>query len=218
MRQGLVNRAAGVGIVILVCAGLCMGQQPQQDLERVEAAKKLVQTGRYDEAMELFQEIIDLSVNDQARLSAYTYLAFVHYYLNPEEEVRIVTLLEEALKIDPGFILNEEEFNQGFVALFEKIKAESTGIISLESVPSLADIYLDGIYIGKTPLKKELNLGEYRIQGVKPGYSVLKLDFEIKPSDRLAEKLDFNRSKNWKTFLRSVAIMAAIGFTVSQLR
>ncbi len=50
---------------------------------------------------------------------------------------------------------------------------ENTGFLSVQSNPSAADVYVNGIYSGKTPLTlSDLHGGKYTVKVVKAGYGV----------------------------------------------
>ena len=54
---------------------------------------------------------------------------------------------------------------------------ENTGFLSVQSNPSAADVYVNGIYSGKTPLTiSDLHGGKYTVKVVKAGYGVYTTD------------------------------------------
>ena len=74
-----------------------------------------------------------------------------------------VYLYANGWRIDP--------FNQEFV---------KTGVLTVESEPFLADLYIDGKSKGKTPRSTSLNVGEYDITVAKNGYREWRKRVEIK--------------------------------------
>lgn len=74
-----------------------------------------------------------------------------------------VYLYANGWRVDP--------FNQQFI---------KTGVLTVESEPFLADLYIDGKSKGKTPKSTSLNVGEYDISVKKNGYREWKKKVEIK--------------------------------------
>jgi hypothetical protein len=66
--------------------------------------------------------------------------------------------------------------------------------------------------VGITPLKLELLSQKYYLRVVKPWYDPIEDELEIEKSIVTPVKLDMTKGKNWKTFLRSSVIMAAVTF------
>lgn len=74
-----------------------------------------------------------------------------------------VYLYANGWRVDP--------FNQQFIR---------TGVLTVESEPFLADLYIDGKSKGKTPRSTSLNVGEYDISVAKNGYIEWRKRVEIK--------------------------------------
>lgn len=74
-----------------------------------------------------------------------------------------VYLYANGWRVDP--------FNQQFI---------KTGVLTVESDPFLADLYIDGKSKGKTPKSTSLNVGEYDISVTKSGYREWRKRVEIK--------------------------------------
>lgn len=53
------------------------------------------------------------------------------------------------------------------------------GTISVDSYPTNSEVYLNGEYIGNTPLSKKINIGKYTIEVKKEGYKIYTKEVEI---------------------------------------
>ena len=97
----------------------------------------------------------------------------------------IVTL--KAVQVKNGRILYGKQLRSPIAQIFNKASMEAralgaiisgrgTGKISLSTIPSGGDIYIDGVQVGTTPLiEHRVTIGEHRIKVVKDGF----LDYEV---------------------------------------
>lgn len=193
----------------------CFAQEKIKEKQLIEEGIDYYKSGKYDEAIEVFSEVIRISLNEDELFSAYLYLAYTYFTLEEYDEAKIK--IEKAIEIKPAVELDEKEFVSEFLKFFKNSKKELVGIGFIESIPSGAFIYLDENKIGLTPIKKELLSQKYFLRLVKWGYSPIETEIEIIKDDVQHIKIDLTKSKNWKTFLRSSLVMIALGFLLNSL-
>jgi hypothetical protein len=82
------------------------------------------------------------------------------------------------------------------------LSGENIGYLDVSTTPDTADIYLDGLMVGESPLVKyKVITGTHELKAVKKGYRDAEKNIEIQPNGRvywspiLAEKSVFNRSE-----------------------
>ena len=87
------------------------------------------------------------------------------------------------------------------------------GSISIATTPKSAEVYLDGINKGTTPLTiPELLIGEHRLELTKKGYDDYYKGLTIKQNFNSPLDIKMNRSKSYRPFA-SVFLDAVYGFT-----
>lgn len=81
-------------------------------------------------------------------------------------------------------LINKSEINKS------EEPALSFGILNVETIPSNADVYIDGESKGQTPLKLELPSGRYFIDIKKdPGFSDLRQEVEVRAGEETMKNL-----------------------------
>ena len=75
--------------------------------------------------------------------------------------------LVSVLRHDPSYQITWEVFSPGTKARFERLRKqvekEKRTRLEVKSRPTGADVYLDGLYMGKTPFQAELAVSEYQV-------------------------------------------------------
>lgn len=98
-----------------------------------------------------------------------------------------------ALTIDPHYQLDEKEFSPSTVKLFNNIKGEISyspaGSISVETDPKVAEVYLNGILKGVTPLVvTDIPQGEYSVAVITNKYKKVEKRANVAGGETFAIK------------------------------
>lgn len=93
--------------------------------------------------------------------------------------------LAGALAIDPALKLDSATYPPSLIGIFnsekQKILGLESGSVIIETKPAVADVYLNGIKKGTTPLKlDELPAGRYLVSIAANKYSAIEKNIEIK--------------------------------------
>lgn len=203
-------RTGAVVLAVILAAGIGLAQEPPKS--KLEAGIALYKAGSYAEAVEAFRQVIRISLLDEELFRAYLYLGYTYFSLQKEEEAK--AQVEKAIEIDPGFNPSEADFISEYVAFYGMIKATVVGVAFFVTLPSEAKVFLDDELIGRSPLKKELLAGVYRLRLASPGYEAYEALVELKKAKDSTVKIDFRSEKNWKTFLRGGLIFGIVAFLV----
>jgi len=74
---------------------------------------------------------------------------------------------------------------------------------------------MDNKKLGITPIKREFLSQKYYMRLVKWGYDPVVREIEIEVGEVNHFKVDLNKERNWKTFLRSSLIMIVASVLIS---
>jgi hypothetical protein len=94
------------------------------------------------------------------------------------------------------------------------------GTIDVRSMPLFAGVYIDNIYIGSTPLKKQVVVGNHKVEIRKSGYKQRDLhNIYVKENRTIKLKSVFNRSRGYKGFesMAAFSYLQGLGNTHSSL-
>lgn len=181
----------------------------------IERGKSLYKTGNYNEAIEVFSQIISESVKADELYVSYIYLGYSHFTLGEHEKAMVH--VENAIEVQPNIKLDTEEFVTEFIQFYDEIKQDFVGIGFFESAPSSAIVYIDKEKVGMTPMKKELLSKKHNLRVVKWWYTPYESEIDI-TSNRINNiKIDFSKKKNWKGFVRSSVVMIALAILVKSI-
>ena len=191
-------------------------QEKQRDTKQLlEEGIDLYRSGKYEEAIDVFIDVLKLSVDKNEIIRTHLYSGYTYFAMN--EPDKTLGQVEEAIKSAPDLKLNEEEFAPEFIKFFEVTKAQFVGTAFIESIPNGAKIWLDKREVGYTPLKIQLLAQKYNIRIVKGGYSPYEENIEMRNDAIVPFRIDLNKKKNWKSFVLSSLIMTAMTVLVKSL-
>lgn len=78
------------------------------------------------------------------------------------------TCFDEALRIDPGYELDGKAFSPRLKETFSRVKSRvnngNPGTLNLSSDPKVADVFINGVNKGVTPLQLSLPPGDYSVR------------------------------------------------------
>lgn len=117
----------------------------------------------YDKAIDLLKESLERFENSDPGLSDLQKLADVHLYLaylykNGGNQTAMKKELEEAARFNPSLVPDEMIFPPSLAVLLEEAKDRiwqeaNFGEMMIDSQPTEADLFINGAYKGKTPLR-----------------------------------------------------------------
>jgi tetratricopeptide (TPR) repeat protein len=176
--------------------------------------------GKYKEAVDILKDVLRKSVDMKDRSRAYVYMAYSYFYereIDPKNLDLAKDNLGKAIEINPDIAVGPPEFIPEFSALFKQIKETLVGLVTIDTLPPQANVFLDDIAAGKTPQVKELLANKYVLRLVKWGYAPFEMLMEIKKTETLNIKINLNDEKNWKTFIRSGLAFLVVAILVKSI-
>jgi tetratricopeptide (TPR) repeat protein len=191
-------------------------QEKQRDTKQLlEEGIDLYRSGKYEEAIDVFIDVLKLSVDKNEIIRTHLYSGYTYFAMN--EPDKTLGQVEEAIKSDPNLKLNEEEFAPEFIKFFEAAKTQFVGTAFIESIPSGAKVWINKREVGYTPLKIQLLAQKYDLRVVKAWFSPYEENIEIRNDAIVPFRIDFNKKKNWKSFVLSSLIMTAMTVLLKSL-
>jgi len=161
-------------------AWLISCQQEEEAL--LEQGKQYYMEGRYKEAIEKLTLAIELIVDKNKLIDAHIHIALCHFALGEMDITK--EYLTELIRIDPAQELDPEYHPPAFVDLFSEVKEVILARIRVETEPSASRVFLDGEYVGLTPLQiTDVIAGEHKLRIIKEGYKVIEDSLILKEGE-----------------------------------
>lgn len=201
-------------IIILIFSSFSFSQEKTED--RILTCKNLYKKGEYVDSIKCFSELIPLIKDEGLLVEARINLAYVYFTVNDQKNAE--EQIKNCLKLMPSLTLKEEEFVPPFIDLFNNIKLSCVGILFLRSKPSNATAIIDGIIVGKTPIRKEFFAGKKKVKLLKTGFLPKEEILEIIPGQENEIIMDFrtgrNKNYNWKNLIFSIILWGGLTFLI----
>lgn len=182
-----------VMFIITIISGSFSTLFPQSVNEDSETAKLLkkaeeyYENGNFDKAIEVYESVIKM-LNEKKELAetkqklVQTILSLSLTYFTIQENQKARTQLEKLISINPKQELDPEFYPPKFISIFNDLQKEHLGSLQITSIPEKADIYLNNIKIGKTPIKLNKYLkGEYTLVAKLKGFAIHTQTISITP-------------------------------------
>lgn len=136
-----------------------------------------------------------------------------------------VTNFKSAILIDPQYKLDEKGFSPTVISLFEKVKSEMTdlpsGTISVNTDPKAAEVFVNGILKGLTPISISEPAGEYIVAIKTNKYRSFEKDVVVKAGEEVEIRQKLNWSgvdkRNDPKFMESARLQVKEGARVAEL-
>ncbi len=146
------------------------------------------------------------SLSREDRAIGYVFLAYA--YLGSGEEEKAKTSLKSLLEHYPEGIISAEDWGTSFAQLFDKVRKEVIGFISLSTNPEGADVIIDSISLNfKTPTENiPVPSGLRNIKVIKEGYKSYSMQVQILPNQKTTLNWELNKITTEKTVLKQPKI------------
>lgn len=226
--------ALTVSILLAICLALPAAAQEEPGAAgkvsadpRLLEAERLFSVAEFDRALPLIAGMIDellvladtLSQSGRRDLSrALDLSATIHFSLGETEEAR--QELARLVQVDPGYKLDEEQVSPRYARLYESIREERVGTLTVTGSPADAEVFVEGRSIGRTPLLQAPVLaGELRVRVALLGYDPSESAVTVAPREERVleyELLPNARDLHIRTEPTGVSVFldgAAVGVT-----
>jgi hypothetical protein len=186
-------------------ARLAAGAVPRQTLATFARAQQLIDEGwrsylevrpdyalsRLSEARRVAVGTLPLDGGNELVAEASLLLGAVKLGMGRQADAEVDFRLARSLA--PDRPVTDAEFKPDVVAAFELAQSAKTSRVTrkLTATPKRAEIYVDGVLVGRSPIDVELAVGLHAVVARRPGYRAVASIFEVvdggKPSPRSAE-------------------------------
>lgn len=134
-------------------------QSPAEKLERAVAA---FNEGEFRRSLELLQEVAPSLEGAGSLGRVYLYIGLNHAFLG--EEVRARRAFARALSHDPGLQVDPDRIKTEVVQLFEEVRGNMRGELTVEARFAGAVVVVDGVRRGRAPRTLRLPLGPHIVE------------------------------------------------------
>ena len=120
----------------------------------------------------------------------------------------------QVLQLDPNYQIDLGSFPPHIVEQFERVrkKTKKSGKIEIESRPKNSPVYLNGMYVGKTPLVvQNLTSGNYAISFQRERYESLREWIPLEEAQSLAVKRKLKKENNPNKNNKTKWILGGLG-------
>ncbi len=156
--------------------------QATQTFPSIEDIRSLRTQGKYDEAIEILNNIItDDSSPEDVLEQVYNELIFS--LLLKEEKEAAMEAARRALLRFPDLKPDPVYYPPTLGQMYDDLKKEMFGSLELQTIPEACEVYFDNDYKGLSPLRIEyLTVGQYDVNIKKQGYNDEALSVRIDPN------------------------------------
>ncbi len=182
-------------LLIFLFAGLLYPQTQSREDYDIGNAQRHYFEGKYEKALKTLDRVLYKGKLNEKQLEkihlimALCYIENNQLYLAEEE-------IDELYKMSPDFKLDTKIFDPKYIKIFEEIKKEVVGAVKIITVPDTADIYIDGVLKGKSPLLVyPLYSSKHRFTIVKDNYEVKSEEYRVFPAETTTVKIQLKRSE-----------------------
>jgi hypothetical protein len=117
--------------------------------------------GYFEKSMRLLTELME-EVDDPPKLAqVHLYIGLNHVVFDHIEKAR--DAFRNALKNDPLITLKRGAINETMVSVFNAVKSQMSGVLSITSDRRDTKVMLDGTVVGQTPFKGPVTIGKHQI-------------------------------------------------------
>ena len=156
-------------------------------VNELNQAKRLLKEGRkllialkFRDARDRLKEARDLFIRNLHQISDNTDLLQTHinlgatyFFMDKQEDAKAE--FKKSVLLDKELELSNKKYKPELISIFEKAKSEilelPKGALLIESIPSQADIFINGKKVGQTPQSIDLTIGKQFIRISKQGYA-----------------------------------------------
>jgi hypothetical protein len=188
-------------------SGVATQQQLAHALELQQRAKEHFLNFASAEALAEMRTAIQgiqsapLSLNDKGQVLRDALVTAAVIAADTKDMATATQYFESALQIDPQYQLESGNFSPRLKELFAKLRTRTssaaTGTLSIQSDPKVADITINGVKKGVTPLQLALPAGHYDVRVAGNRYTAFEKKIQIQSGEaaRLEARLTWQHAR-----------------------
>jgi hypothetical protein len=177
-------------IILLTCLPIffmpeitLLAQQQQEGEELLKQGKQDYIEGRFEEAVEKLSLALKLLTDKDKLIDAHLHIGLCHFALGNKDKAK--EQLVEILRLNPAQRLDPLYYPPDFINLLDEARTGILGQLKVESDPSIAQVFIDGEFIGITPVEiTEIAAGEHTLRIVKQGFKERGETFVLKVGEK----------------------------------
>jgi hypothetical protein len=163
---------------------------------QISDVRLLRKLGQFDQALEHVRIMLaDEATPEEIRRQAYDELVTILYLTKGRKEGE--SAAQKALTAYPDLQADPNHYPGEVLLLFENMRKEMFGRLSLASDPSPGDVYLDGKKIGVTPLDSTyVSVGQHAVRVVEYGYEDGAMKIDVPAGAAIDRFVTLRRARN----------------------
>jgi len=189
----------------IIAPDLVYAQKKNSSDNEIESLLKKAEqeylNGNFKKAILIYEKIINI-INEKKEYVKTkeelikTIISLALTYFTIKETDKAKQQFEKVIKINPNYELDKDFYSEKFISLFNEVKNLNTGKLVIKTTPDKADVYVNGVYKGKTPYDAGYMFkGLYEVKIVKKGFKLNIFKAEIKPGTAFIKEISLNPIK-----------------------
>jgi hypothetical protein len=191
-------------IILLMCLPILfmpeitlLAQQQQEGEELLKQGKQDYIEGRFEEAVEKLSLALKLLTDKDKLIDAHLHIGLCHFALGNKDKAK--EQLGEILRLNPAQRLDPLYYPPDFINLLEEARTGILGQLKVESEPSIAQVFIDGEFVGVTPVElTEIAAGEHSLRIVKQGFKEREETFVLKVGEKKTVTMNLEKETEKK--------------------
>lgn len=197
-------------VVLLLFVNMAGAEAPEHLRTSFEEAREIHFSVNQQDCLDMFSKLIE-NLNEELNhlngieareildmlLDSHMYMGIT--YFNLGQSVNANREFLKIVKINPDYKPDDNLISRTIINAFNKVRDDNSGLISIKSSPKGANVYIDGIRIGATPIEKKRTLyGSYEL--------ILKLDNFATETEHIEFIADMSINKEMERIYASLEI------------
>ncbi len=182
---------ATIIITLLLCAFICYAEDGRVHLEK--GIRAYTKDADFERTISELQKAIEFGLNETSDLiQAHLYMGFAYVGLNKSIEAMVE--FAKAINLDPSIKLDPKLYSNKIISVFNSAREGLVDSITVISIPSSAEVYLNNQKIGITPIKLDSVLVAEHILTIKKNfYQTITTSINVRKGEE--NRFTFNLSK-----------------------
>jgi len=184
--------------IIFYCIFFCtfpgLISQEREEYDILNAQKSFFE-GKYDNAINTLERVLYNGKLNKEQIEK-IHLLFALCYLEKNQLYLAEEEIDEIYRINPHFIFDSETFSSQYEELFREVKAEVISAVKIVTKPDSADIYIDGVHKGISPLTiNPIYATKHTFTAVKEKFELKTVEQRVFPAETTLVNIKLDRSE-----------------------
>ncbi|MGQ9608101.1 MAG: PEGA domain-containing protein [bacterium] len=178
-------------IILFLFSFMCYAEDGKVYLEK--GIKAYTKDADFDKTISEIQKAIELGLGETSdQIQAHLYMGFAYVGLN--KKIEAIVEFAKAINLDPSIKLDPKLYSNKIISVFNEAREGLIDSLTVISVPSGAEVYLNNQKMGITPVKLDSVLVAEHILTIKKNfYQTITTNINVRKGEE--NRFTFNLSK-----------------------